>query len=214
MATKENKDNTLCIAIDAGGVLLKKNSGNDQTDRSRFPIRGAKDNLTKLKKQGHTLVLVSFAGRKTAEITMNDMKVHYPGLFDKLFFVKNKLEKVAICRYIGADVMIDDTAEVLHNIKHGVYLGKPKIVPGIPTIRRILFTGDDEKDVDRSGDNHDDALVTETWEDIYEMCQDVKKGHVEDPSVKVLKYVYPEYSSVPTPIMNEANQKAACVKRG
>ena len=75
------------IAVDAGGVLYHKNHGGDQTDRSRKVISGAKEYLTKLKNEGHRLILVSFAGRKTAEITIKDLEKDFNGLFDKVFII-------------------------------------------------------------------------------------------------------------------------------
>jgi hypothetical protein len=124
------------LAIDAGGVLFHKESGGI----SRKPIQGAIEWLSKLKDEGCRLFLISFASRKTAGITVNDIAEYYPNLFDGLFFVKNKLEKVALCRYLGSDVMIDDTWEVHRNIRDGLYLDKPKIIHSIPTVFRILFT--------------------------------------------------------------------------
>ncbi|MDD4931419.1 MAG: hypothetical protein PHG66_04740 [Candidatus Colwellbacteria bacterium] len=186
------------IAIDAGGVLLHLNEGVDQSNRSRTPVKGANEVLAKLKSEGHKLFLVSFAGRKTAEITFNDMKEHYNGLLDGLFFVKNKEEKIALCRYLGADVMIDDTSLVHYHIKNGIYTGKPKAIGGVPSIHRLQFTGapfgGDKSNLDLTGS--DGATVVETWDEIYNICSGLTHTHKPDDKITITKYVYPEHSSV------------------
>jgi hypothetical protein len=130
------------IGIDAGGVLYHKINGSDQTDRARQPIAGAAECLKRMIAAGHSLYLISFAGRKTAAITLTDVREHFPDTFIGIFIVKDKLEKVAICHHLGIDVMIDDSLEVHSSISNGMYLGKARAIAAIPTIRRVLFTAD------------------------------------------------------------------------
>ncbi len=49
------------------------------------------------------------------------MEEFFPHLLDGQYYVKNKLEKIAICRLIGAVVMIDDTMEILETLHNGLY---------------------------------------------------------------------------------------------
>ena len=83
------------IAIDAGGVLVYKTHG-DETEVSRRPMEGAAEGLKQLKELGFKLCLVSFAGRKTAALNIQDMDQFYHGLLDCQIYVKNKLEKLVL----------------------------------------------------------------------------------------------------------------------
>lgn len=186
------------ICIDAGGVLYYKNDGGDETSVERNPIAGAVEWVTKLKEEGFKLYLVSFAGRKTASLTKGDMEKNFSGLFDGVFFVKNKLEKIAVCRWLGADVMVDDTAEILTTIKTGLYLGKAKEIAGVPTMVRVLFTGDPTNA--GVGGGGDDAEVAGSWEEVHRICCGIGStgnSHQPDLSIDVSKFVYADLSSVP-----------------
>jgi phosphoglycolate phosphatase-like HAD superfamily hydrolase len=182
------------VAIDAGGVLFHKNEGVDQTNRERTPIKGALEAVTALKMLGHRLYLVSFAGRKTAQITLSDMGKHYPDLFDGIYFVKNKLEKVALCHHLGADAMIDDTPEVHGGIAYGMYHGKAKAIGPIPTVLRVMFVGDFDEDqvlVENSVPPHNAIAVD--WGEVFKLCEHLTHTHQEKPDYPITRYVYPEF---------------------
>ncbi len=181
------------ICIDAGGVLYYSNrEKEDEAELERNPIDGARECLIKLKKAGHKLYLDSFAGRKTAALTKQDIERNFSGLFDGLFFSKNKLEKIAVCRYIGADVMIDDTEDVLYHIKNGVYNGKAKEIKGDPSILRILFNGAKKplEEGNKPEDKSDGALPVNTWDDVWLQCEKAVNTHKADTSIVITKYIY------------------------
>jgi hypothetical protein len=194
MADPVVKKDKAYIGIDAGGVLLHKSRGEHvpvNQVQSRNPIIGALAPLIKMKENGNKLILISFASRQLAKLNASDIEKNYPGVFDAMFFVKDKMEKVALCRYLGIDVMIDDTVDVHVNIKNGLYVGKNKEIKAIPTMKHILFTGDC---ID--GENKDNFTEVDDWSKIYELLNTVDHTHEADKSIKLTKYVYPEYSSM------------------
>jgi len=121
----------MIVAVDAGGVLFPMGQ--------RTPMVGAKEGLETLKKLGVELHLVSFAGRQTAIQTAKDIKLFFPGLFTKQFYVKNKLEKLAVCRHVGACILIDDTWDILETLFTGLNLGKQKEILPMETIVGFHF---------------------------------------------------------------------------
>jgi len=111
---------TLTIAIDFGGVLSITQEmddillGHKSTD---INIPGSIDALINMKKKGHKLFINSFCGKARAIQTRSSIEQKVPGVFDGLYFVKNKKFKGYITQFIGANVMIDDTLEVLETIR-------------------------------------------------------------------------------------------------
>ena len=120
------------VAIDFGGVLsIHQESTSSEHRSTAINIPGSIEALEAMKKFGHKLYINSFCGRSRAIETRDSINKKVPGLFDGLYFVKSKPYKGYITKFIGADVMIDDTLEVLEEIQ--------KIDP---TCHLIWFTGD------------------------------------------------------------------------
>lgn len=132
MSTTESKSFT--IAVDFGGVLSihdSKNTTGSEHHNVSINMAGALEALASLKKAGHKLHLVSFCGHRRAVETAESIGKSAPGVFDSLYFVRDKAYKKHICAYLGADIMIDDTLPILVDIaKHG----EPR--------QLILFSGD------------------------------------------------------------------------
>jgi hypothetical protein len=175
--------------------LFHKINGSDQADRSRKPISGALEAVTHLHAAGHELYLISFAGRKTAAITLGDMHEHFPNLFTGIYIVKDKLKKVAICHHLGIDVMVDDTIDVHHAIKHGLYPGRARAIAGIPSTLRILFTPDTDGSEPRTCDDECHSVTCTSWQEVYEHCSGLKNTHTALPDMEIKRYVYPEFCS-------------------
>lgn len=178
------------IAIDAGGVLVKKTQG-DETEVSRKPIEGAFEALTKLKELGFELVLVSFAGRKTAVLNIEDMEKFYPKLLDRQIYCKNKLEKLAICRSIGAIALIDDTLEILETLIQGLNVGTKKYIPSMDIIK-ILFTGDLPDD-EKNNHVNENIMIAHQWSQVVTICEKIIHGAkvmIPDDTIELSKYVY------------------------
>lgn len=177
------------IAIDAGGVLVFKTNG-DETEESRKPIHGAFEALTKLKELGYELNLISFAGRKTAILNIEDMAKFYPNLLDRQFYVKNKLEKLAVCRSIGAIVLIDDTLEILQTLHQGLYQGTKKEIKSMD-IQGVLFTGDSDESKNLVINEESRITVAKDWSQVVTICENlIKKTIVPDDSIELSRFVY------------------------
>ena len=173
------------IAIDAGGVLVYKTHG-DETEESRRPMEGAAEALQQLKDIGFKLCLVSFAGRKTAALNVQDMEQFYHGLLDSQIYVKNKLEKLAVCRSIGAMVLIDDTSEILTTLNKGLYLGTAKEIKRMDNIQGILFTGDTGVDMKDVVPDNNTTTTSET------VCDNAIVGKQQSEPI-----IDPEYNALP-----------------
>lgn len=102
------------IGIDFGGVLSKSDEKNNYNTSLDMP--GALEALLFLKKQGHTLFLISFAGRQRSLDTRMSINKTCPGLFDQMFFVKEKSLKALVVKMLGIHVMIDDLNENLQEV--------------------------------------------------------------------------------------------------
>jgi hypothetical protein len=190
-----------CIAVDAGGVLVYTTTSGDETEVSRKPIEGAKEGLIALKKLGFKICLVSFAGRKTASLNTLDMEEFYSGLIGKQYYVKNKLEKLAICRSIGAVALIDDNLDILNALHTGLYHRKPKEIKGLKTIAGILFVGDINVTGDKIIENVENVInfpVAKDWNEVVELCEILHKKlsdksielNTPDSTIDINKYVY------------------------
>ena len=192
------------IAVDAGGVLVYKTKHGDQTEESRRPMDGAKEGLQKLKDLGYSIYLVSFAGRKTASLNIEDMHNFFPHLLDGQYYVKNKLEKIAICRSIGAVALIDDTWDILETLHKGLYHGTSKEILGMESILGIYFTGDtgtESDDHDKEEKKQTEGTLypnVNTWSEVVSLCTGLKKSLadgilsdvVPDNMINISKYVY------------------------
>lgn len=84
---------------------------------------GALEALYALKKAGHHLFLISFAGKSRSQETQDSINKTCPGLFDGLYFVKDKNFKKDVCNFLGCDLMIDDRSDVLDTLAGTKTLG-------------------------------------------------------------------------------------------
>lgn len=109
----------LRIGVDMGGVCVHKAATyeNDAVEfKDSLNMEGCVDALRLLSDAGHTIVLVSFCGRRRANDTRDMLKREYPKLFDEVYFVKSTKFKHAIAESRGLDVMIDDRLDVLKSM--------------------------------------------------------------------------------------------------
>lgn len=109
------------IGIDAGGVLFqhRRNSSNSTEDTSStIWNEGALDSLKKLKTKGHRLYLISFAGKKTGELTKQALRDEASEYIDEedMYIVNHRLKKGKLCKQLGIDVMLDDRPDVLEAV--------------------------------------------------------------------------------------------------
>lgn len=159
----------LRIGVDCGGVCRSLNTENLMSVPQSFST------LKQLAKT-HELYLISFAGAKRASETRKQFEREYPTLFTKLFFVKDPFYKDAICRYIGADVMIDDRLDILSSISLDVH--------------KIHFTGDPVYD-HASTPAGGNLLAGTSWPVTYDLINNLtSKNHEPDETVQLYKYCY------------------------
>lgn len=69
------------------------------------------------------LFLISFAGRSRSQETQDSINKTCPGIFDNLYFVKDKNFKKDVCNFLGCDLMIDDRVDVLDTLVNTKTLG-------------------------------------------------------------------------------------------
>lgn len=109
------------IGIDFGGVLSINDTITTLTPHRNTVIDmpGAKEAIIELAKH-HELFLISFCGKRRAiETKESIIKAGIFDCFTSLYFVKHPDYKSQITTYLGCDIMIDDTIDVLDNIsKH------------------------------------------------------------------------------------------------
>lgn len=121
--------NSLKIGIDFGGVLsIHDGKCVDKEHRNVIiNMPQALESLLELKKQGHKLYLISFAGKSRSIETYNSIKDI--NLFDDYFFVKDKKYKKDISEYLGLDLMIDDNIGIIYDVSKYtntiLFLGDP-----------------------------------------------------------------------------------------
>lgn len=111
------------IGIDYGGVCSENSDAHEDSKVEQVPLlnmKGCLEALQQLKKDGHQLFLVSFCGRKRANQVREYLPKEFPGLFDGMFFVKDKKFKDEVCRVEKLDILIDDRAEVFGPNEHHV----------------------------------------------------------------------------------------------
>ena len=111
---------SLKIGIDFGGVLSIHDGQNNGAEHRTTVINmpGALEALQALKAQGHHLFLISFAGKSRSQETQDSINNTCPGLFDGLYFVKDKGFKKDVCNFLGCDLMIDDRQDVLDTLEN------------------------------------------------------------------------------------------------
>lgn len=116
----EEKITPLNIGVDFGGVCSAHAEKYESTEKNAskqvelINVKGCEETLRALRAQGHKLFLVSFCGRSRADNTRAYLQPL--GLFDELFFVKDRKYKQNICLLLGLDVLIDDRLDVLETI--------------------------------------------------------------------------------------------------
>ncbi|KAG0269185.1 hypothetical protein DFQ27_004581 [Actinomortierella ambigua] len=115
------------------------------------PVEGSLETLKLLKARRFSLVIVTARQQFVAELTKKFVDRHYPGIFESIYFANHYLTeqerltfiskpKSAICRDVGAELLIDDSLEnaievaqegiaVLLFDLHGEYLWN-KLAPG------------------------------------------------------------------------------------
>lgn len=77
---------------------------------------GAFENLEILKRQGHSLYLISFSGRKRSIETQLFIQRHHPNIFIRTIYVKKREYKAKICQRYALDLMLDDNIDILQSI--------------------------------------------------------------------------------------------------
>jgi len=77
---------------------------------------GCIEALRKLKAEGHTLILISFCGKKRAVATRKYFYKFDEPLFDHYHFVKKRSFKKDVCAKYGVDIMIDDRLDILKTV--------------------------------------------------------------------------------------------------
>ncbi|CAF1105790.1 unnamed protein product [Didymodactylos carnosus] len=166
----QEKGMTLKIGIDFGGVLsiLDKHDehgghGHKSTD---INIPDALVSLRSLKSKGHELYLISFCGRTRAIKTTNSILEMIPDIFNGLYFVKNKIFKADVCKYLGCDLMIDDTLDVLKQIHLT-----------IPTMNLCWFQGDPNWRYNKHYEN-EQIFCSKTWPDVLNSVEEIQTQEI------------------------------------
>lgn len=108
----------MIIGIDFGGVLSIDDILSRTPHRNTtIDMPGAKEAIAQLAKD-HKLFLISFCGKRRAmETKASIIEAGLDKYFTGLYFVKHPDYKAQITRYLGCNVMIDDTVHVLDNIR-------------------------------------------------------------------------------------------------
>lgn len=156
------------IGVDFGGVLSIHDGGNVFGHFStEINIPDALESLYSLSQTGKTeLSLISFAGKTRSHETAQSINNVCPNLFDNLFFVKKTTYKKDVCDLLGADIMIDDTLDILLDIRENN-----------PRIDLIWFTS-----LDKSNELPKDSKIKlfSTWRDMLKYIQDTYLTSTED----------------------------------
>jgi len=163
------------IGIDFGGVL----SIHDDKNTNMFGLEHrntainmpfAHDALSTLKKLGHNLYLISFCGKNRAIETRKSIEdSEYSNLLNSLYFVKGKPYKDKLCQYLGCHFVIDDSVDVLDNIK----VHNDKIVT-------ILF----------DADNHSVHKCAKDWYEVLRIINETEYFEPVTSTLNISKYLY------------------------
>ena len=168
---------SLNIGIDFGGVLSvhdEPNADGASHKSTAINIVDAVDSLKLLKEAGHKLYLNSFCGRRRAVETKAAIEKEIPNIFDGIYFVKSKKYKDDITKFIGCDVMIDDTLDILVNIHHSKTCSNLFWFQGDPTFS-------DKRKIPK-GTN---IIAVDSWKKIVDICSHMKPSAIADPSIDI-----------------------------
>jgi hypothetical protein len=168
----------LKIGVDFGGVLSIHDQGERagaEHNNTTINIPEALESLRLLKQAGHKLYLNSFCGKNRAMETKAAIEKEAPGLFDGLFFVKNKKFKGAITRYLGCDAMIDDRLDILQDIQG---------------CKPIWFKGDPTFEDTNKLPRRTNIVEAFTWKEAVEICMNLKPTAIADPTVEIVPFLH------------------------
>jgi hypothetical protein len=115
------EEQQLVINIDFGGVLSihdRDHNGGEHRNTC-INMADALDALKLLKSKGHLLYLNSFCGKSRAIETQKSIEMQCDQkIFEDLYFVKSKQFKGIVTDALEADIMIDDTLDILLTIRN------------------------------------------------------------------------------------------------
>ena len=136
------------IAVDFGGVcsVAGEYEERDEDRVEMINVPRCVETIGQLKRLGHKVILVSFCGRRRAVATRDYLETKMSGLFDQLYFVKNRDYKKSICARYGVDVLIDDNVDILRTLE-------------APTVG-ILFTYEKPETRD------DSMVIAKSWDHV------------------------------------------------
>jgi proteasome lid subunit RPN8/RPN11 len=156
-----------CIGIDFGGVLSIHDGGDTSKEHKSTTVNmpDAMKSLLQLKKEMHTLHLISFCGKRRAVETYGSLR-EGPALFDSQHYVTKKQHKKFVCRFLGCDVMIDDRFDLLVDV--ALEIGSEIVL--------IWFQGDPGFKADPSQDaQRRGILIAKSWPDVLTIIAKIKK---------------------------------------
>ena len=171
---------SLVVNIDFGGVLSihDRNTESKNTEHVSTIINmpGGVEALKELKRKGHKLYLNSFCGKKRALETKNAImkEKELNGIFENLYFVKDKANKGYVCLHTGCNVMIDDRVDVLTSVQKTS-----------PTVHCILFKGDPTHSSSSSN-----FIECDSWESVVKVIDKLPVTKMGESNVNMNKYVY------------------------
>jgi hypothetical protein len=113
--------NDIIIGVDFGGVFsVLDGSRNAEHKETTINIPNVIETITKIvnikdTKYNYIFYIISYCGYKRAIETFNALRPHLH-LFEKCYFVKDRMYKSELCKYLGCHIMIDDRKDILDNI--------------------------------------------------------------------------------------------------
>jgi hypothetical protein len=127
----------LKIGIDIGGVLAvhKTDVGDGEHENTGIDMPGALESVRALAAAGHTLVIVSFCGKRRAYESRDALRAAgIAECFAAMYFVKKTTHKKHVCASLGLDALIDDRGDILRTVTcgtHRVKFGDPPVDAGV-----------------------------------------------------------------------------------
>lgn len=172
---------SLKIGIDFGGVLSIHDGEPIAVEHRSTAINmpNAIESLHLLKKLGHKLYLISFCGKTRAVQTKKSIDDNIPDLFEETYFVKSKKYKKDITKYVGCDIMIDDTLDILVDIE------KTRSCPN-----NIWFKGDPTFDDPRKNPRNMKIISATSWPDVVKICSTCQPATEPDSMVDLNGKIY------------------------
>jgi len=176
---------SLRIGVDFGGVLSVHDGANTDGSEHRATLINMPDaieSLRLLKDLGHKLYLNSFCGKARAIETKKSLDENVPDLFDGIYFVKSKKFKGDVTKYLGCDVMIDDTLDILMNIHQ--YNTCPN---------KIWFKGDPSRNQTETSQPEEldaNIISADNWKEVVAICSNIKPSAQPDVSVNISSKIY------------------------